>query len=316
MRLDLIEVKPKRNKLKTVAFVILIIFCIAFFSILGIYGAKLYKGKLIAEKRKEINQQNNINTYTNQMEMDVNQIENEVKIVTPTIEDREQFKRTQLPVYSENAKQKMKNIYKGNSKVAYLTFDDGPSQAVTPLILDLLKQENIKATFFVLGNSVKNNPELVKREYAEGHYIANHGFGHNYSKIYAKPENVLSEYNKTEEYIKKAIGNKDYSSHLFRFPGGYYGGKYAKVKKEAGKLLNSNNISYIDWNVLTGDAEGANTKEKIMKYIEKYTKDKGPIVVLMHDASSKILTYETLKDVIDYLREQGYTFKNFYDIMQ
>lgn len=314
MRLDLIEVKPKRNKLKIAAFIILIIFCIAFFSILGIYGAKLYKGKLIAEKKMQLYQQNNI---TNQIINDQEENKNEVtKTEISTIEDREHFKKTLLPVYSEKAKQKMKDIYKGNSKVAYLTFDDGPSQAVTPLILDLLKQENIKATFFVLGNSVKNNPELVKREYLEGHYIANHGFGHNYSKIYAKPENVLNEYNKTEEYIRKAIGNDEYSSHLFRFPGGYYGGKYAKVKKEAGKLLNSNNISYLDWNVLTGDAEGANTKEKIMKYIEKYVKDKGPIVVLMHDASSKILTYETLKDVIDYLREQGYTFKNFYDIMQ
>ena len=103
---------------------------------------------------------------------------------------------------------------------------------------------------------------------------------------------------------------------MFRFPGGYTGGKYIKVKEEAGKLLNENDISYIDWNVLTGDAEGANTKEKILKNIKKYTKDKGNIVVLMHDASSKILTYETLKDVIDYLKNEGYTFDNFYSIMQ
>lgn len=315
MRLDLIEVKPKRNKLKIVAFTIFIIFCIALFSILGIYSAKLYKGKLISEKKKQTYKPNN--NITNSIINSQEEIKQEVtKTENPTIEDREQFKKTLLPVYSEKAKQKMKDIYKGNSKDAYLTFDDGPSQAVTPLILDLLKQENIKATFFVLGNSVKNNPELVKREYLEGHYIANHGFGHNYAKIYEKAKNVLNEYDKTEEYIRKAIGNKEYSSHLFRFPGGYYGGKYAKVKKEAGELLNKNNISYIDWNVLTGDAEGANTKEKIMNYIKKYTKDKGPIVILMHDASSKILTYETLKDVIDYLREQGYTFKNFYDIMQ
>ena len=80
--------------------------------------------------------------------------------------------------------------------------------------------------------------------------------------------------------------------------------------------MNDNNISYIDWNVLTGDAEGANTKEKILKNVEKHIKDKGNIVVLMHDSSSKILTYETLKDVIKYLREQGYTFDNFYSIMQ
>lgn len=315
MRLDLIEVKPKRNKLKIAAFIIFIIFCIAFFSILGIYGAKLYKGKLIAQKKMQIYQQNNniSNLDINHQEENKNEIP---KQETSSIEDREHFKKTLVPIYSEKAKQKMKDIYKGNSKVAYLTFDDGPSQAVTPLILDLLKQENIKATFFVLGSNVQRNPDLVKREYVEGHYIANHGYSHNYTKLYSNPQNVLTEYDKTEKAIQKAIGNDEYFSHLFRFPGGYNGGKYAKVKKEAGKLLNSNNISYLDWNVLTGDAEGANTKEKIMKYIEKYVKNKGPIVILMHDASSKILTYETLKDVIDYLREQGYTFKNFYDIMQ
>lgn len=97
---------------------------------------------------------------------------------------------------------------------------------------------------------------------------------------------------------------------------GFEGGKYVQIKKEAGKLLNKNNISYIDWNVLTGDAEGANTKDKILNNLKKYVKNKGTIVVLMHDSSSKILTYETLKDVIDYLRNEGYTFENFYSIMQ
>ena len=103
---------------------------------------------------------------------------------------------------------------------------------------------------------------------------------------------------------------------MFRFPGGYYGGKYAKIKKEAAKILNENDISYIDWNCLSKDAEGANTKEKILDNIKTYSKDKGTLVVLMHDASTKILTYETLKDVIDYLRSEGYVFENFYNIMQ
>ena len=67
---------------------------------------------------------------------------------------------------------------------------------------------------------------------------------------------------------------------------------------------------------LTGDAEGANTKEKIMESVKKYTGDKNVIVLLMHDAAAKILTYETLPDVISYFRNKGYTFDNFYTIMQ
>ena len=314
MDIDLIEVKPKRNKIKIILIIILAILFIVFFSILGMHYAKLYKAKLISDKIIQVQQQ--ANPYSNQLQNN-NQIESQNENTTvPNIEDREHVKKTLMPIYSENAKKEMMNIYKSSAKVAYLTFDDGPSQAVTSLILDLLKEENIKATFFVLGSNVKNNPDIVKRAYLEGHYIANHGYSHNYAKLYSNAENVLNEYNKAEKEIQKAIGNTEYSSHLFRFPGGYYGGKYANIKKKAGKLLNENNISYIDWNVLTGDAEGANTKEKILSNIKKYTKDKGTIVVLMHDAGSKILTYETLKDVIDYLRSEGYTFDNFYGIMQ
>ena len=201
-------------------------------------------------------------------------------------------------------------------QIAYLTFDDGPSEAVTPLILDLLKENNIKATFFVLGSRVEKNPSIVKREYEEGHYIANHGYSHNYSKIYSNINNVLEEYEKTEQCIKKAIENEDYNSYLFRFPGGLAGGKYSKIKKKAAKLLEEKNIAYIDWNALTEDAVGTPTKESLIKKLKSTVKNKKSVVILMHDASDKILTYETLPDVINYLKEQGYTFDNFYNIMK
>lgn len=311
MRIDLIEVVPKNNKIKVVLIFIIAILFIAIFSMLGIYYAKKYNAKILAERKDKTN---NNTSIVNQEES--NKKQDNTQLVIENIEDREQVKASLIPVYTENSKKDMKNIYNTKTKIAYLTFDDGPSIAVTPLILDLLKEQNIKATFFVLGSNVNKNPDIVKRAYLEGHYIANHGYSHSYSKIYNKAENVLEEYNKTEKAIKKAIGNSEYSSHLFRFPGGYTGGKYEKIKMQAGKLLNKNEISYIDWNVLTGDAAGANTKEKIMKNLEKYTKDKGNIVVLMHDSSSKILTYETLNEVINYLRNQGYTFDNFYSIMQ
>lgn len=88
----------------------------------------------------------------------------------------EEVKEEKLPVYSEEAKLRMKDIYKaaGEEKNAYLTFDDGPSKNITPQILEILRKEEIKATFFVLGSRVELYPELVKQEYEEGHYIANH----------------------------------------------------------------------------------------------------------------------------------------------
>lgn len=311
MKLDIIEIKPKSkfNKIKIILAIVVTILLIALFSFLGIKAAENYNKKLIA-KRKEAKQQ-----ILSSQELEENRQES-INNINNAEQSIENMSLGQIPVYSENAKRKMKEIYKTEEKIAYLTFDDGPSQTVTPQILDLLKQENIKVTFFVLGVRVKANPELVKREYQEGHYIANHGYSHSYEKIYQNVDSVLSEYQKTEKLIRQAINVEEYESHLFRFPGGSTGGKYAKVKAEARKELNKQNISYIDWNALTSDAAGANTKEKILKNLKNSIKGKNSVVILMHDSSNKILTYEALPEIIQYLREQGYSFDNFYSIMK
>ena len=209
----------------------------------------------------------------------------------------------------------IENIYSLEEKSAFLTFDDGPTSAVTPFILDYLKQENIKATFFVLGNRVKANPDLIKREFEEGHYIANHGYTHKYSQIYAKTQNVLEEYNYTETAIQEALENPDYHSRVFRFPGGSVGGYYSRIKSQAKELLKQNNIASLDWNALNNDADGAHTKEALMENVIKTIGNKNSVVILMHDAADKILTYETLPELVQYLRDNGYTFKNLYDVL-
>jgi len=295
MRIDFEDATPKHNRIKIGTIVILVILFIGLFGLLGMYYAKLYNFNIFVELKE------NYQEYIEEQKTNKEDVKTQNAV---------------LPTYTESSKQAMQEIYSTDTKIAYLTFDDGPSESVTNLILDVLREQNVKATFFVLGSNVNKYPEIVKRAYAEGHYIANHGYSHNYDKIYSSANSVLEEYNKTEKAIQNAIGVKEYSSHLFRFPGGYSGSSYKTVKRQAGKLLNKNNISYIDWNVLTGDAQGANTKEKILKNVKKYSKDKNNIVLLMHDASSKILTYETLTEVINYLRSEGYTFDNFYNIMR
>lgn len=221
-----------------------------------------------------------------------------------------------LPKPNPNAQEEIKNIYYSEEKVAYLTFDDGPSRDITPQILDILKQEQVPATFFVLGSRVELHPELLKREFDEGHYIANHGYSHNYSQIYTSRDTVFEEYAKTEGVIKNALGNQDYNSYLFRFPGGSSGGRYATVKAEAKDLLISYGIANTNWNCLTGDAEGKNTAEKSFDYFQQTMQGHGGLIVLMHDANDKTYTVEALPSVISYLREQGYIFKNFYEIFK
>lgn len=94
---------------------------------------------------------------------------------------------------------------KNSKKVAYLTFDDGPSVKSTPIILDVLKKYDIKGTFFVLGKMVEQNPKILKRVYDEGHQIGNHSYSHNYNYLYKDSENFMEEIYKTENLIKSAV---------------------------------------------------------------------------------------------------------------
>lgn len=220
-----------------------------------------------------------------------------------------------IPTLTQVGKDNLKNIYISNEKIAYLTFDDGPSLNITPQILNILNQYEIKATFFLLGRNVARYPELVKQEYDSKHYLANHGYSHSYDTIYSNPQMVLDEYTRTEQLIRDSIGIQEYSSHLFRFPGGSGGKKYSTVKAQAKQLLSDNDILYIDWNSLTNDSVGKPTKESIMNNLISTVGTKNSIVVLMHDASSKQLTADMLPQVLDYLIEQGYTFKTFYDVI-
>ena len=233
------------------------------------------------------------------------------------IEKQKEIERqAKIPKLTDVGKEKLKNIYKSETKVAYLTFDDGPSRN-TQQILDILKQYNIKATFFVLGSQVEIFPETTNRIYNEGHYIANHGYSHRYSDIYESPEQVLNEYNQCNQIVANTINVPEYNSHLFRFPGGFVGGKYAQIKKEARTILEQNNILYVDWNSLTGDSEKVNPSEEyLMNNLQNTTEGKNSLVVLMHDAQAKKVTVDFLPKVIEYLTQQGYEFDNFYSIIK
>ena len=245
---------------------------------------------------------------------------NEYNLWINKINEQEQAKleeeKRKFEPLNEEELQKINDIYKHqDNKRVFLTFDDGPSTSVTPFILDLLKNENIKANFFVLGSKVEKNPDLVKREYEEGHFIANHGYSHRYSEIYASTESVLNEFNLANNAIKRAIQNENYNSLVFRFPGGSSGGPYHDLKQQAKETLKQQGIASLDWNALTNDAAGAKTKEKIMENFYSTVKDKTSIVLLMHDASDKILTYECLPEMIQYFRNNGYSFETLYDVI-
>lgn len=302
-------VKTKRKRLVVIYIIVLLLVLLASIG-LGIFAAKKVNENKQNENYNIISSENSTKNIISNSESSSN---SNINQNTSNTEIKEDIKSNQS---KEKFVENVDDIYNGEEgKRVFLTFDDGPSTSVTPHILDTLKKYNIKATFFVLGNRVSDNAELIKREYNEGHYIANHGYSHRYDKIYASSKNVLKEYNKTEQEIKKALGDENYSSNLFRFPGGSIGGEYDKIKEKTKIDLKRNQIAYLDWNALTNDAAGAYTKEKIIKNLKKTVGNKNNVVVLMHDAPDKILTYETLEDIIKYLQQKGYSFKNMYDLM-
>ena len=275
--------------------------------ILAIIGILVCSGIIIYNKYKALNAVASVEENTTEADNDEKNAaeENEIKEEeNSTNPDNKEFISA------------IENIYNGEEgKRVFLTFDDGPSKDVTPHILGILDKYNIKATFFVLGNRVKMYPDIVKQEYEAGHYIANHGYSHKYSSIYKNVDSILKEYNKTEQAIREALGDETYSSNLFRFPGGSKGGPYEKIKKKARKELKEYGIAYLDWSALTYDAEGANTKKEILSNLKETINGWNNVVILMHDAADKKITYETLEDVIKYLKKEGYEFKNIYDLM-
>lgn len=210
-------------------------------------------------------------------------------------------------------------IYKWNfnreddKKIAYLTFDDGPSKHSTEKILDILKENDIKATFFTLGSSIDNNDKakkILKRIAKEGHAIGSHGYSHNYSILYPNRKvdlkAVISDFKKNDDILKDMLG-KDFSTRLVRLPGGHssWNGTEAldAVLKEKG-------IWQVDWNALNGDAEGEDfPKEVLLNKLKETVGEQDVVIILMHDTDYKKGTVEYLQSAIDYLKSEGFEFR-------
>ncbi len=209
------------------------------------------------------------------------------------------------------------NLTKSNSsaKIAYLTFDDGPSKKETTKILDLLSEYNIEATFFVIGKKVEEHPEILKRIYSEGHLIGNHTYSHNNAKLYSSKNNFIAEVKDTENAISNALETDDYTCNIFRFPNGYISPIYSKQKKNCIKYLEELGYMYIDWNALNKDAEKKYSNEELLKNLKKTCKGKSTLVILMHDSGDVNPTHEVLEVSIKYLIEEGYEFKTLDELV-
>lgn len=191
------------------------------------------------------------------------------------------------------------------SGVIYLTFDDGPS-ARTPEVLEILREEDVKATFFVIGGDSEQRRQWMRDIVSDGHTLAMHTYSHDYDDIYESVEAYLADMYQIFTLIKEATG---VTPTHFRLPGGSINGYNYEVSQEIlSEMLRRGFIPY-DWNVSSGDASsgGASADSILSNVVNGASRvDRG--IVLMHDASAKYTTVAALRSMIQRLRSMGFTF--------
>ena len=192
-----------------------------------------------------------------------------------------------------------------DKKVVALTFDDGPDATRTALILDLLKQYDAKATFFVLGKKVERYPDLVLREMREGHEIANHTYSHSMNKSKSIPF-MMEEIRKTQNIILEVTGQRP---RLYRPPGGIYNETLVRESRKEGLLT----VMW-SWHQDTRDWARPGTYKIVNKVLGNI---RNGDIILFHDhVIGSMQTVEALKIIIPALKEQGYKFVTVSDLIQ
>ncbi|MFT5874424.1 MAG: peptidoglycan/xylan/chitin deacetylase (PgdA/CDA1 family) [Clostridium sp.] len=189
------------------------------------------------------------------------------------------------------------------SKFAYLTFDDGPTYVVTAALLDVLKKENVKATFFVVGKEIEGKESLLKRIYSEGHSIGLHTYSHNFKKIYRSCDEFIDEMAKTSDKIEAVTG---FAPKVIRFPGG----SSKRLNAFSLEGLHKNNFKVYDWNVNICDGIDPDlSPSQLIKNSQIIKGNKNIAIILMHCNFNNKNTVKALPGIIKYYEKLGYEFK-------
>lgn len=189
-------------------------------------------------------------------------------------------------------------------KTICLTFDDGPTDSTTPKILDILRKEDIPATFFVIGRQISRRKEILQRTFDDGHAIGIHTYSHEYKQIYASSSALLGDIRRCQKSIREIL--PEWNSDLYRFPGGEAGLSESLVSavKNAGYRICS-------WNASVEDAVSPNASaEDLYNNAVRSAGEKNHVILLLHDGVGYRETVRALPKIIDYFRGKGYTFQH------
>ena len=195
----------------------------------------------------------------------------------------------------------IKSINRGKRKAITLTFDDGPDPETTPLILDILKKKDVRATFFVIGKKAEKYPELLRRIDEEGHIVANHSYSHHYMIAFFSKEKLKKDLDQCTSIISGILGK---TPKFFRPPFGVTNPRYASVLHDL-KLVS------VGWSIRSMDTKAKNKYEIINKVIAKLkTKD----IVLLHD--DRKVTADSIEDLIEHCLQKGLKFEPLSKLIQ
>lgn len=196
-----------------------------------------------------------------------------------------------------------KKVSVNRNKVIYLTFDDGPSYKVTDRVLDILKENEVQATFFLIGNQIEGREDVVKRIYDEGNSIGLHTYTHKFNRIYCNEDKFIQEMIDCRNEINKVVG---ISPNIIRFPGG----SCKHLSKSYLKKLHDNNFKIYDWNLDSTDGLYPKlSSDKLYRRAIKGSEDLPNAILLMHCTDMHKNTCKVLPKIIKYYKEQGYEFK-------
>lgn len=191
-----------------------------------------------------------------------------------------------------------------HTRKVYLTFDDGPSDN-TQAILDILKEYNVKATFFVTGQQAVSHPERYQAIVEDGHTLGMHSYSHKYNEIYESEDNFGSDLSKLRSFIEETTG---VTPQFYRFPGGSSNTVSDLPMSVFCDYLTDNSITYFDWNVSSRDAESPmRSAEEITRNCTQNLENFDNAVILLHDAASKTSTVEALPKIIEQIQSMENT---------
>ena len=191
-----------------------------------------------------------------------------------------------------------------HTRKVYLTFDDGPSDN-TQAILDILKEYNVKATFFVTGQQAASHPERYQAIVEDGHTLGMHSYSHKYNEIYESEDNFGSDLSKLRIFIEETTG---VTPQFYRFPGGSSNTVSDLPMSVFCDYLTDNSITYFDWNVSSRDAESPmRSAEEITRNCTQNLENFDNAVILLHDAASKTSTVEALPEIIEQIQSMENT---------